>query len=119
MSQFIILFCLVLVAALTAATWKAALKNPRAYASIYALLVVVACAGGWFVMDEQAETAPRHKRGEAVEKASLILIGNPNSEVEHSSYQSVAKKGAVAVERNRAENQAAKERFSSLPAVKK
>ncbi|GAG53924.1 unnamed protein product, partial [marine sediment metagenome] len=119
MNQYIIMICLVLGAALTAATWKVAIKNPRAYSTVYALFVVIACAIGWYTMGQLAETAPTHHRGEELEKASVSVIEQASGEVIRSPYKSVESKGEDAVVKNNNENRAAKEKFNALPALEK
>ncbi len=119
MNQYIILICLILGAALTAATWKVAVKNPRSYATIFALCLAIACAVGWYTMGQLAETAPSHHRGEGVEKASASVIERASKEVIHTPYKTVKSKGEDAVAKNSEENQAGRDRFNALPALEK
>lgn len=110
---------MVLGAALMAATWKVAVKNPRSYATVFALCLTIACAIGWYTMGELAETVPTHHRGEGVEKASVSVIEQASKEVVHTPYKTVKSKGEDAVAKNSEENQAARKRFNALPALKK
>lgn len=119
MNQYIILICLILGAALTAATWKVAVKNPRSYATVFALCLAIACAVGWYTIGQLAETVPTHHRGEGVEKASVSVIEQASKEVIHSPYKTVKSKSEDAVAKNSEENQVAKDRFNTLTPLKK